>query len=319
MIGASSTKKTPSGNSSSSLRGHLRAPAASCPTPPGPVRVSRRVAAQQARDAAPARAPGRRSGRELDGQVVGSALEGPQRRELGRQVRATMSWKMRSGRSRSLSRCSPRSRSSSPSGRLPSDQLGRRRREQHLAAVARGRDARRPMEREADVVVAAQRPLAGVQPIRTWIGASSRPGVSRQSARWAASRCRDRGRRAAEHGEDGVPLGPGDRSLPRSDRLARGGGCGLTSDRPPPRTQGLEYPGRPLDVGEQERDRAGRELSHVRSERTRPLSLGAWSRPGSDGAERHPWVDDGAAVGSARLLVGRSRRLLAKGRRQCSR
>ena len=70
----------------------------------------------------------------------------------------------RCGRSRSLSRCSPRSRSATPVGELGLDQLARRLRDQHLPAVAGRADPRRARDVEADVAGRAEQRLAGVDP-----------------------------------------------------------------------------------------------------------------------------------------------------------
>ena len=60
-IGSSGTKKTPSGKSSADGRRQLRARAASCPVPPGPVRVSSRVVSKQRGRPRRARRRGRRT------------------------------------------------------------------------------------------------------------------------------------------------------------------------------------------------------------------------------------------------------------------
>ena len=73
------------------------------------------------------------------------------------------SWKTRSPRPRSLSRCSPRSRRVGAVGQLVDDQGGRGCRQQHLAAVAGGHDARGAVEGRPEVVALALGGLAGVQ------------------------------------------------------------------------------------------------------------------------------------------------------------
>ena len=109
---SSAMKKTPSGNVSSSS-------AASCsarrvlPVPPGPVRVRRRVLARRRRAPSISSRPTNVVG--WTGRLFGL----PSRvRKLGKDAGrpGTTAWNRRSGRVRSFSRCSPRSRSSTPSG-----------------------------------------------------------------------------------------------------------------------------------------------------------------------------------------------------------
>ena len=74
------------------------------------------------------------------------------------------SWDRRSGRSTSFSRRLPRSRIVTPDERaLVLDELPRRRREQHLPAVACGPDARGLVDAHADVALLADPGLAGMK------------------------------------------------------------------------------------------------------------------------------------------------------------
>ena len=129
-------------------------------------------------------------------------------------------------------------------------------RKQDLAAVAGARHASRPMDVEAQVLVADERRLAGVQTDADPNLSVLRPGVLRQHLL-------DRGgagagiERALEHDEKGVALGP--------ELMAAVGGQCLALDRVM-REQNvrvllaelLDQPCRPLDVAEKERGRAGR-------------------------------------------------------------
>ena len=109
VIGASSTKKTPSAKSIQQVGGDLEPEAGLA----GPARAGQGdqpdvVAQQQAPHRLQlALAPEQR--RRLDRQVVRPGVERDQRREVGRQVRARRAGRRAPGRLRSLRRCSPRS------------------------------------------------------------------------------------------------------------------------------------------------------------------------------------------------------------------
>ena len=74
-----------------------------------------------------------------------------------------VSWKMCSGRMRSLRRCSPRSRSAASAGNLIAHQAGGGGGEQRLSAVSGRHQARGPVERRAVEIAAAGLGFAGVQ------------------------------------------------------------------------------------------------------------------------------------------------------------
>ena len=74
----------------------------------------------------------------------------------------TTSWKRCSGRSRSLSRCSPRSLSATSARQLVTDQLARGTRDEHLPAVSGRADPRRAVHVQPDVSIRPELGLAGV-------------------------------------------------------------------------------------------------------------------------------------------------------------
>jgi hypothetical protein len=75
-------------------------------------------------------------------------------------------------------------------------------------------------------------------------------------------RCREGIARSWERGEDGIALGPQDSSAVALDRLFQEL-IVLLKHRGVAITEGLEEPRGALDVGEQERDCSGREISHL--------------------------------------------------------
>ena len=130
------TKKTPSGKSSAA-RAASWSDSRVLPVPPGPVRVSSRVVASRpAASSSSASRPtnvvscvGRLFGRASSVRSGGNSTGSP----------SATTWKMRTGAPRSLSRCSPRSRSVTPS-------IGRRRSAGRGSGPRRGsgRRGRRP-------------------------------------------------------------------------------------------------------------------------------------------------------------------------------
>jgi hypothetical protein len=162
----------------------------------------------------------------------------------------------------------------------------------HLAAVGRPGDPGRPVHVDADVVVPAQHPLAGVQahphphrePLRPPVGGQAPLGRHRGP---------DRRPRAGEDGEERVALGADLDPLPVPDGPAQEGRV-LVPDRRVASAQLLEQPGRALDVGEQEGDGPGRQLR----------DLGPARRPWPVGGE----AGRGAACGAAACRRRRSSR-----------
>jgi hypothetical protein len=130
-----------------------------------------------------------------------------------------------------------------------------------LAAVAGGGDPVGAMDVDADVAVVAERGRAGVQADPGAHGGG--PVVAAEAAlrvgrrRGRRVRCREDGEELVAAGVDLVSLGAGDR-LPKEAADVGQHVLPLVAQVP-------RQPGRSLDVGEEERDGAGRELAHTQS------------------------------------------------------
>jgi hypothetical protein len=111
-----------------------------------------------------------------------------------------------------------------------------------LPAVGRPGDPRRPVHLDANVVVAAQHPFAGVQAYADPYGEARGPVVGGQ-APLGGHRGRDRRHRAGEGGEEGVALGADLDAVLVPDRPAQERRV-LVADRRVGVAQLLEQPGR---------------------------------------------------------------------------
>ena len=205
-IGSSGTKKTPSGKSSDALRGELE---------------------RQPGLAGPARAgEGQQPGRgEQAGRLVELGVAADERRQLGRQVvragrRATgaagksagrpsaMTWTIRTGALRSLSRCSPRSRSVTPSAGSVDELVADQARD-----AGSGRRGPAAAIRAARLMPSPTRLVAGLLGTRRCGGPSGpgsrrRPATARRPGRAApATAAATASRRLVERDEERVALG----------------------------------------------------------------------------------------------------------------
>ena len=159
--------------------------------PPGPVRVSRRVDARRTAASAQLRLAADEA-RQLRRQVVGPAVERPDRREVGLEA-----VDRRAGRSAPAggpsggARRGPRI--ATPSGSSSATSDGRRLGQQDLAAVTGAGDPRRPMDVGADVLaVGVERAVAACGGPS---GRAARRRRARAPRRVAAGRRRRRGPR----------------------------------------------------------------------------------------------------------------------------
>ena len=138
-------------------------------------------------------------------------------------------------------------------GQLDVDEAGGRRRDEHLAAVTGGGDAGGPMHVVADVALLCQQRRPGVQP-------DPHPDRARSERLRHRRRRSERARRRREREEERIAL--------RVDLDATLGSAGLADHAPVLGervgvrlgAELVQQPRRALDVGEEERDRAGREL-----------------------------------------------------------
>jgi hypothetical protein len=132
-------------------------------------------------------------------------------------------------------------------------------REDDLAAVTGRRDARGPVDVEADVVVIRDARLPGVD---------ADPHTHRPAYQRALSvrGRRDRVGGAGEGGEDGVALGPELDAAVTGERVAKRLAV-LAEELCIALAHLFEQPRRPLDVGEEQRDRAGGEPAHCLANR----------------------------------------------------
>ena len=132
-------------------------------------------------------------------------------------------------------------------GEAPIDELPRRRGDEHLAAVARRRDPRRPMDVRADVTLLALQRRARVHP-------HPHPDWAARERLGRLGRGRERAGRGGEGVEQGVPLRVNLDAAVRGKRLAQHSamfrervGVGLCA-------QLVEKLRRPFDVGKNEGD-----------------------------------------------------------------
>jgi hypothetical protein len=129
-------------------------------------------------------------------------------------------------------------------------------REQHLAAVARRGDPSRPVHVQADVILAVRQRLPCVQ---------AHPHLHRAARQCAlcSSGGRDGRGGARERDEEGVALGVDFDSVMLAPCLAEDAVM-LGEHRRVPIAELLQQPRGPLDIGEEERHRAGRKLAQHR-------------------------------------------------------
>ena len=168
-------------------------------------------------------------------------------------------WKMRSGCSRSLSRCSPRSSSDTSGGRSRSAELRGAGRDEHLAAVTGRADPRGAMHLDPHVGPCADPPLARVQP-----HAHADPRVVGPRMPLERELRLDRGTEGRgcgrEDGEERVALRADDQAVVRLDRRPHDVVM-LLEQRRVRVAEVLDEPRAPLDVGEQERDGSRRQVA----------------------------------------------------------
>jgi hypothetical protein len=142
------------------------------------------------------------------------------------------------------------------------DQLTRRLRHQHLAAVASGRDARRAMDVDPHVTLVRQERLAGMH---------AHPHADRSlQLRLRLARCRQRIRRTRERDEERIPLSVHLDAAVTTEHATQHAAVvrqriGIRIAEP------VQQPRRALDIREEERDRSRRKRSH-RSMMRRPAS-----------------------------------------------
>ena len=208
---------------------------------------------------------------ELGGQVARPGVQGPGREEVGREsldhqvVQAHREVEV-------LEPVLAEVAYGGPLGDGVLDQAAGGAGDDHLAAVGRPGDPGRAVDVDADVVVPAQHPLAGVQAHAHPHREPLRPGVGGQ-APLGRHRGPDRRHRAREGGEERVALGADLDPVPIPDGPAQDGRV-LVPDRRVASAQLLEQPGRALDVGEQEGDGPGRQLRDLGPGRRRRWPVG---------------------------------------------
>src|SRR3954447_16860979 len=140
-------------------------------------------------------------------------------------------------------------------GQLAPDQIGRRARQEDLAAMPRVADARGLVHREPDVAVAPEARLPRVNAHADAHGHSIRPLVRRERA-LSRGYGSDRGARTAEDDEEGIALRPDLDSAQLGEGSAQEPVVHGENVPVPVAAECLQQARRPLDVREQERDRA---------------------------------------------------------------
>ena len=145
-----------------------------------------------------------------------------------------------------------------PAGQRATGERLRLRREQHLPAVGRGGDPRRPVDVEPDVVVATASTVAGMHPDADLDDGALRPGRGGEGA-LDRDRCTDGAGGCREDHEERIALGADLHAVPGGDR--RPDQLGLPLEQRGVRVpERLEKARGPLDVAEQEGDGAGRQV-----------------------------------------------------------
>jgi hypothetical protein len=153
------------------------------------------------------------------------------------------------------------------------DEPGRPLRRDHLTAVCRRRDARRPVNVDPDVVAVGDDRLARVQAHADAQGLAVRPRMTRQRALSLLGR-RERAVRVGEGDEEAVPL-----RVALAAVVSLEGGTQqpavVAENLRVPLSEGVQQTGRALDVSEQESDAARGELPHHAKNRAlRPFCEG---------------------------------------------
>jgi hypothetical protein len=133
--------------------------------------------------------------------------------------------------------------------------------DEHLAAVPGRRNAGGPVNVHADIVVATQVPLPGVEAHPHANGTTFGPRLTSQGP-LRLNRCPKRPWCCLKDGEERVPLGAQDRAAMCGKRLAQQAlvgfeNLGITIAKCPQET------GTPRDVTEQERDGSGRQIRSI--------------------------------------------------------
>ena len=129
-----------------------------------------------------------------------------------------------------------------------------------LTAVTRGSDACCMIDVDPDVIVATQDPVAAVHAHPDADLAAVGPGVGRQSS-LRRHRCSDRSTRGREDREERVTLRADLHTIPLGDRVSHDRGM-LVLQWDVGLAEPSEESRRSLDIGEEERHRAGREFGH---------------------------------------------------------
>ena len=186
--------------------------------------------------------------------------------------------KTRSGSSMSFSRRSPSGKIETPSGSERADERARRVREQHVAAVPRGAEPGGADDVEAEVPLAADRRLAGVQPHPHEDGAAVRPVVRGVGALHLDGRL-DRVAGAREGEEERVALRVDLDAAALGERVAHQPAV-VGEDAVVALAELLQQRRRALDVAEDEGDGAARERGHA------PSMQSAWQARGCEPARR---------------------------------
>ena len=145
------------------------------------------------------------------------------------------------------------------------DEVASRTRDEHLAAVRRSADTRSLMHGQTPIAPVGDRSLAGVDADPHTHDAVLRPAMRRQHA-LRSHRSSHRLARGLEGDEEAITLAVDLDPVVLAELVAKQAAVRIEHVPVRGRAKRLHEPSRPLDVGEEERDRAGREIHRVLDE-----------------------------------------------------
>jgi hypothetical protein len=159
------------------------------------------------------------------------------------------------------------------------DEVAGRTRDEHLAAVRRSADTRSLMHGQTAIAPVGDRSLAGVDADPHTDDAVLRPTMLRQHAKRSHGSSH-RPARGPEGDEEAITLAIDLDPVVLSERVAKQAAVSIEHVPVRGRAERLHEPSRPLDVGEEEGDGAGREIHRPRETVKQPHTHAATDADG---------------------------------------